>query len=89
MPFQPLDIELPKSLLISRRRYFRLSEIRHLKASLIARGMGQKPPKKVDVDPRDDQLVPAAEVMRDLGIARRTLYRKMKESDAPRAARSN
>jgi hypothetical protein len=89
MSFVKLEIKLPPSLLVGRRRYFRKSEIDNLKTWLMSRGMRKTNDlPALEIDPADDKLVPAPHVMRDLGLARRTFYRKMKEADASPQAKA-
>lgn len=86
MSFEKLEFELPPSILINGRRYFRASEIAALKTHLMSRGMNRGAPKIKGVDPAADKLIAAPVVMRDLGIARRTFYRFMKRADEKAAS---
>ncbi|MGJ0505669.1 MAG: hypothetical protein ACR652_00760 [Methylocystis sp.] len=79
MPAQ-LEIELPPSFKIGRRRFYRYSQIEHLKKTLIAQGMGKKPPAYVEPE-SGERFIPATAVRAELGLSVRTFWRRVKDAD--------
>jgi hypothetical protein len=84
MSFERLNIELPDSFPINGRRYFKRSDIEHLKRCLIARAQGlPEPPYS---PPNVEEFVNASTVARELGVAPRTMARRIKETIERRVA---
>jgi hypothetical protein len=81
-----LEIELPPSFKIGRLRFFRHSQVEHLKKVLIAKSIGQTPPAYVE--PESDRFVAAPKVAEDLGLSKRTFWRRVREAE-DRAAESS
>jgi hypothetical protein len=78
MSFERLSLELPVSFQLNGRRFFKRSEIEHLKETLISRALGRSAPEYVK--PETESFVNATQVARELGIARRTFARRVNES---------
>jgi hypothetical protein len=77
---QKLEIRLPQSFVINRRRRFKRSEIEHLKRCLIAKGTGAPAPEYAP--PAVEEFVGAPAVAKELAISRRTLSRRIAASTA-------
>lgn len=77
--YQSLKIELPPSLLINKRRFFRKSQIEHLKRVLIAKAVGAAEPPYVE--PESESFVPAPQVAREFGLSKRTFWRRLKDAE--------
>lgn len=80
---QSIDIELPESFTFNRRRFFKRSEIEHLKNCLIAKATGAT--ELAYRAPIAEQFVNASVVARELGISRRTMARRIQEAGARKA----
>ena len=74
-----MDIELPKSFLNGKRRYFKRSEIEHAKHVLLAKAAGQIPPKYVE--PKSDTFMSAPQVAAEFAVSQRTIARAIKATD--------
>jgi len=75
-----IEIELPASFPLNHRRYFKRSEIEHLKRTLIAKATGA--PLPAYEQPDAEAFVNASQVARELGISRRTMARRIAEAEA-------
>lgn len=78
MNFEKLNLDLPPSFEMNGRRFFKRSEIEHLKESLVARALVRPTPEYKK--PEAESFVNATQVARELGIARRTFARRLNES---------
>jgi len=74
-----IKIDLPQSFYLNRRRFFKHSEIEHLKRVLIAKSIGAEIPKYSE--PETESFVNATDAANDLGISRRTMGRLLAEQD--------
>ena len=74
-----IELTLPLSILINGRRCFKRSEIEHMKRCMMARAMGSAEPEYCQPD--TEYFVNAAQVSRELGIARRTMARRIRETE--------
>jgi hypothetical protein len=82
MNFKRLNIELPESFVLGSRRVFLRSKVEHHKRCLIARSQGlADPPYSA---PPAEEFVTATQVARELGIAPRTMARRVRESEERR-----
>ena len=78
------SLKRPTSFKIGNRRFFRDSQINHLKKCLIAKAMGKTPPEYEE--PESEKFVPAPKVATELGISKRTFWRRVKDAEERLAA---
>ncbi len=79
-----VEIELPPSYIFNGRRFFKRSEIEHVKISLIARATGRDDPPYSAPD--IEQFVAATQVAQEFSLSRRTLARRIAEQEKSCAA---
>lgn len=79
-----VEIDLPPSYLFSGRRFYKRSEIEHLKNCLVAKATGRDEPDYRA--PQIEQFVPAPQVAEEFGLSRRTLARRIAAQEKSQAA---